>query len=151
MQPSEPQPATSRPQPEETPDQPNTAEALAQYALAGGPLGGGFALPPVDTIQAGYDFTAAFRERVSSCSKLMPGITSDDKVTIKIRVSFNRDGSLVSAPRLLGPPASSKQQVLFESAVAALEKCQPYTMLPPERYKQWKTLVLDIFPLNFFR
>jgi hypothetical protein len=146
----EPQPTTPQPQPEDTPDQPNTAEALAQYAVAGGPLGGGFALPPVDAIQAGYDFTAAFRERVSSCSKLMPGITPDDKVTIKIRVSFNRDGSLVSAPRLLGPPPSSKQQVLFESAVSALEKCQPYTMLPPERYKQWKTLVLDIFPLNFF-
>jgi hypothetical protein len=148
---SESQPATSQAQPEETPDQPTIAEAVAQYALAGGPLGGGFALPPVDTIQAGYDFTTPFRERVSFCSKLLPGVTSEDKVTVKIRVSFNRDGTLAGAPRLVGPPPSSKQQVLFESAVAALEKCQPYNMLPPERYKQWKTLVLDIFPLNFFR
>jgi hypothetical protein len=58
---------------------------------------------------------------------------------------------LAGAPRLVGPPPSLKQQALFESAVTALEKCQPYNMLPPERYKQWKTLVLDIFPLNFFR
>jgi hypothetical protein len=148
---SEPQPATSETQPEEAPDQPNTADALAKYALAGGPLGGGFALPPIDTIQAGYDFTAPFRERVSSCSQLLPGVTSEDKVKVKIRVSFNRDGTLAGAPRLVGPPPSSKQQALFESAVNALEKCQPYGMLPLERYKQWKTLVLEIFPVNFFR
>jgi hypothetical protein len=148
---SEPQPATSQAQPEETPDQPKIAEAVAQYALAGGPLGGGFALPPVDTTQEGYDFTTPFRERVSFCSSLQPGVTSNDKVTVKIRVSFNRDGTLAGAPRLVGPPPSLKQQALFESAVTALEKCQPYNMLPPERYKQWKTLVLDIFPLNFFR
>ena len=77
--------------------------------------------------------------------------TNSDKVTVKIRVSFNRDGSLAGVPRMVGPAPSAKQQALFERAVAALEKCQPYTMLPPERYKQWKTLVLDIFPMNFFR
>jgi hypothetical protein len=147
---SEPQPATSETQPEEAPDQPNTADPLAKYALAGGPLGGGFALPPIDTLEAAFDFTAAFRERVSSCSHLLPGITANDKVTVKIHVSFNRDGSLAAAPRLVGPPPSSKQQVLFDSAVAALEKCQPYPMLPAERYKQWKTMVLDIFPVGFF-
>jgi hypothetical protein len=144
------QPSAKQPDAEETPEQPNTEDALARYALAGGPLGGGFALPPIDTLQAGYDFTAPFRERVSLCSKLPPGLVSDDKITIKIRVSFNRDGSLAAAPRLLGPPPSSQQHALFESAVAALEACQPYPMLPPERYKQWKTLVLDIFPVNFF-
>jgi hypothetical protein len=148
---SESQPATSETRLEEAPDQPNTADALAKYALAGGPLGGGFALPPIDTLEAAFDFTAAFRERVSSCSHLLPGITANDKVTVKIHVSFNRDGSLAAAPRLVGPPPSSKQQVLFESAVNALEKCQPYPMLPPERYKQWKTMVLDIFPVSFFR
>jgi hypothetical protein len=148
---SEAQNQSSEPQPEQTPEQRNIAEMVEQYVLAGGPLGGGFAAPPVDTTQAGYDFTAPFRERVSSCSQLQPGIASDDKVTVKISVSFNRDGSLAAAPRLLGPPPSSKQQALFESAVTALERCQPYTMLPPQRYKQWKTLVLDIFPLNFFR
>jgi hypothetical protein len=145
------QSAASEPQPEETQEQPNTADKLAQYALAGGALGGGFAAPPVDTNQAGYDFTAPFRERVSFCSSLQPGVTSNDKVTVKIRVSFNRDGTLAGTPRLVGPPPSAKQQALFDSAVSALEKCQPYNMLPPEKYKQWKTLVLDIFPLNFFR
>ena len=42
---SEPQAAP--PQREETPDQPGAAELMAQLALVGGPLGGGFAAPPV--------------------------------------------------------------------------------------------------------
>jgi hypothetical protein len=131
---SEAQPASSPPQ--EQPEQPNIAEAVAQYALLGGPLGGGFAAPPVDTNVAGYDFTAPFRERVSLCSKLPEGVEVGDKVSIKIRVSFNRDGTLASPPRLLVPAPSAKQQALLESAVNALETCQPFTMLPPEKYKQ---------------
>jgi hypothetical protein len=148
-QPSEAQPASSPPT-EPTPEQPNIADLVAQYAMLGGPLGGGFAAPPVDTSVAGYDFTAPFRERVSSCSKLPVGVDPGDKVTIKIRVSFKRDGTLTAPPRLLVPAPTAKQQALMDSAVDALERCQPFTMLPPDKYKQWKTMVLDIFPLNFF-
>ncbi len=146
-QPSEQQATRS---PEQPPEQPNIAEMVAQYTLLGGPLGGGFALPSVDTTVAGYDFTAPFRERVSLCSKAPDGIESGDKVSIKIRVSFNRDGTLASPPRLLVPARSAKQQALMESAVDALERCQPFTMLPPEKYKQWKTMVFDIVPLSVY-
>ena len=37
----------------------------------------------------------------------------------------------------------------MESAINALQKCQPYTMLPAAKYKQWKTLDLVFSPLNF--
>ena len=43
--------------------------------LAGGQFGGGFNAPPVNTPRAGYDFTAEFRERVSSCSSLPTGVS----------------------------------------------------------------------------
>ncbi len=35
----------------------------------------------------------------------------------------------------------------MESAADALERCQPFTMLPPEEYKQWKTMVFYVTPL----
>ena len=60
---SEPKPAASPPT-EQMPEQPNIAEAVAQYVALGGPLGGGFAAPPVDTNVLGYDWTAPFRESV---------------------------------------------------------------------------------------
>ena len=142
---SEPQPTS--PPTEQTPEQPNIADAVAQYVALGGPLGGGFAAPPVDTNVSGYDWTAPFRERVSMCSKLPEGVEPGDKVSIKVRVSFNHDGTVASPPRLLVPAPSAKQQALMEVAIDALERCQPFTMLPPEKYKQWKTMVFYVTPL----
>lgn len=135
---------------EQSPEQPNIAEQVAQYLANGGPLGGGFAAPPVDTNVPGYDWTAPFRERVAMCSKL-EGLEPGDRVSIKIRISFNRDGTLVSAPHLLVPALSAKQKALMDSAVDALQRCQPFTMLPPEKYKHWKTMVVYITPLFLYR
>jgi outer membrane biosynthesis protein TonB len=142
---SEAQTASSPP--EQTPQQPNIAEAVAQYAALGGPLGGGFAAPPVDTNAPGYDWTMPFRERVGMCSKRPEGAEPGDKFSIKIRISFNRDGTLESPPRLLVPTPSAKQRALMESAVDALQTCQPFTMLPPEKYRQWKTMEVYVIPL----
>src|SRR5271170_2867486 len=143
---SERQPAASPPT-EQRPEQPNIAEEVAQYVANGGPLGGGFAAPPVDTSVFGYDWTVQFRERVGMCSRVPAWVDPRDKVNIKIRISFNRDGTLVSPPRLLVPTPSTKQQALMDSAVDALGRCQPFTMLPPEKYKQWKTMELYVTPL----
>ena len=61
---SERQPAASPPT-EQTPEQPNIAEAVAQYVALGGPLGGGFAAPPVDTTVPGL------KSLKGICRKLM--------------------------------------------------------------------------------
>jgi hypothetical protein len=133
----------------ETADQPPTAETFALLALAGGQLGGGFAAPAVGTNQASDDFTLAFRERVSSCSSLPAGVDRHDKIEVSLRVSFKPDGTLASLPRPLGPITSAKAQAILESSIEALQKCQPYTMLPAAAYKHWKTLDLTFYPLNF--
>jgi hypothetical protein len=140
-EPPEAQPAP--PQPDEpTPEQPNFAEMVAEYTQRGGPLGGlGH--------EAGEDFTLPFRERLISCSKRPVGIETGDTVIIRVRMSFNQDGSLSSRPRLLVPAPSAKQRALMASVVEALESCQPFTMLPPDKYKLWKTLVWYVgFPVT---
>jgi hypothetical protein len=53
-------------------EQPNIAQEVEQYVALGGPLGGGFAAPPVDTNAPDYDWTAPFRERVGMCSRPRP-------------------------------------------------------------------------------
>ena len=75
------------------------------------------------------------------------GVEPGDKFSIKIRISFNRDGTLASPPRLLVPTPSAKQRALMESAVDALQTCQPFTMLPPEKYRQWMTMEVYVIPL----
>lgn len=146
---SDPPPAPPQPHPEESPDQPGAAATMAQLALLGGHLGGGFAAPAINTNKAAYDFTAPFRERVSSCSDRPAGVDPGDKISVVLRVSFSRDGTLASPPQLLEPIASAKEQALMQTAINALQRCQPYTMLPAQRYKQWKTLDLVFYPLNF--
>ena len=136
------------PSAEDTPDAPETAAKLAQLALLGGRLGGGFAAPPIDAPIVGYDFTLQFRERVSSCAPLAPGIDPTEKISITMQISLNRDGTLAAAPRPLTPNLSAKQQALMQSFINGLQKCQPYTMLPQDKYKQWKTLDLEIYPLD---
>ena len=133
------------PEPDEpTPEQPNFAEMVAEYTKQGGPLGGlGH--------EAGEDFTLPFRERLISCSKRPVGIGANDKVIIRVHMAFNQDGSLSSRPRLLVPAPSAKQRALMVSVVDALESCQPFTMLPPDKYQLWKTLVWYIgFPVTAF-
>jgi hypothetical protein len=117
---------------------------VAEYTKQGGPLGGlGH--------EAGEDFTLPFRERLISCSKGPVGIGANDKVIIRVHMAFNQDGSLSSRPRLLVPAPSAKQRALMVSVVDALESCQPFTMLPPDKYQLWKTLVWYIgFPVTAF-
>jgi hypothetical protein len=132
-EPAEAQRAPLQPD-ESTQEQPNFAEMVAEYTRQGG-LFGGFGH------EAGEDFTLPFRERLISCSKRPVGIENNDKVIIRVRITFNQDGSLSSRPRLLVPAPSTKQRALMASVIDALESCQPFTMLPPDKYNQWKTLV----------
>jgi hypothetical protein len=142
-EPPEAQPTPPRPD-EAAPEQPNFAELVAEYTKQGGLFGGlGH--------EAGEDFTLPFRERLISCSKRPVGIEASDKVIIRVRMSFNQDGSLSSRPRLLVPAPSAKQRALMVSVVDALQSCQPFTMLPPDKYNLWKTLVWYIgFPVTAF-
>jgi type IV secretory pathway VirB10-like protein len=146
--------AMAQPDPaaEETPNTPDaaaTAERLA--ALIGGWHGGGFALPPIDSPFVGYDFTEPFRELVSSCGALPPGsgISPNENISVRVRVFLNRDGTVAETPQLLESNPSPKQQVLMQSFVSALQKCQPYTMLPQDRYKQWRMLDLFVSSRSF--
>lgn len=148
---------TSNATPNETPDAPpaaspdtSAAAANAAYlALAGGRLGGGFAAPPVDSPLVGYDYTVPFRELVSSCSTLPPGISRNDAISIIVRIFLNRDGTLTAAPQMLDANPSPAQQALMQTFEAGLQKCQPYTMLPPDQYLQWKSLELIVHPNNY--
>jgi hypothetical protein len=143
------QPAPVPPSAEQTPDTADTAAKAAYLALAGGRLGGGFLAPPINSPLVGYDFTEPFRELVSTCGALPPGVSLDRKISITVRIFLNRDGTLTEAPQLLEPNPSADQQTLMQSFASGLQKCQPYTMLPPDNYEQWKKLDLVVHPHNY--
>jgi hypothetical protein len=141
--------APPQPDAEETPDPPEAIENFARLALLGGRLGSGFEAPAAGGTGADKDFTLQFRERVSSCSVLPLGISPHDRVAISVHVSLSLDGTLAQPPRPNGPIRSPEEQALMDSATRALERCQPYTMLPADKYRVWKALDLIFSPLTF--
>jgi hypothetical protein len=95
------------------------------------------------------DDVAKFRERLKTCSVLPASITPTDKVTIRLRASFLPDGTLASAPLLIEASASSKGPLLMQAAIEALAACQPYAVLPADKYSEWKVLDLSFTPRDF--
>ena len=88
----------------------------------------------------------ALRARISSCWSPPPGVDANSKVYVVLRVLFKQDGTIGQDPVLVEATASSLGPALAESAKRALLLCQPFTMLKPEHYDQWKDLELKFDP-----
>ncbi len=88
----------------------------------------------------------ALRARISQCWNPPAGVDSTTKVYIVLRALFKPDGSLVQDPIVVEGSASALGPALAESAKRALLMCQPFTMLKPEHYDQWKDLELKFDP-----
>jgi hypothetical protein len=132
-----------------TPNQLNAGEMFAMpLVLPGGRISGGLDAPASNAALLPHDDTAAFRARLGACSRLPSWVGKDEDVAILLRVSFKRDGTLASPPELLRSSLSKDAVALTSSAVAALERCQPFTELPADQYKKWKTLDLVVTPLT---
>jgi hypothetical protein len=137
------------PQPEEARSEPNVGEMFAlPLSLPGRRLGGGFDAPSANPAMLPHDDIAAFRARVSSCSHLPAGVAMDENVRIVLRVSFKRDGTLASQPWILDASFLPGSSELIQTAVSALEKCQPYAELPKDKYNEWKMMDLVVTPLT---
>jgi outer membrane biosynthesis protein TonB len=90
-----------------------------------------------------------FRRHLKTCSKLPDSVAATDKVRVKLRVVMTPQGRLAADPILMEASASAKGPLLMQSAVAALNACQPYTMLPANRYGEWKVIDLSFTPDDF--
>jgi hypothetical protein len=92
---------------------------------------------------------AEFRRSLKSCSKLPASVQPSDHIMVKVRVFMTQDGRLAADPMVGGGSANPKAIELLQSAIAGLKQCQPYKMLPAERYGEWKVLDLDFTPKDF--
>jgi hypothetical protein len=93
--------------------------------------------------------TARFRRHLKSCSKMPASVSSGDNIRIVLRVPFTTDGKIAAPPALIQASASTKGLALMKGAIEALVACQPYAMLPPEKYDEWKVLDLSFTPRDF--
>lgn len=92
---------------------------------------------------------AEFRRHLKSCSKLPASVQASDHVVVKLRVYLTQDGRLAGDPVVGGGSANAKAIELLQGAISGLKQCQPYRMLPADRYGEWKVLDLDFTPKDF--
>jgi hypothetical protein len=92
---------------------------------------------------------AEFRRHLKSCSKLPASVAPSDNLIVKLRVLMTPDGRLAADPLVGGGSANPKALDLLRSAMDALRACQPYAMLPADRYGEWKVLDLNFTPRDF--
>ena len=85
-------------------------------------------------------YLSALVSKIHDCWQRDGGGFEDDDVKIPITLTFKQDGTLLSPPLIESEPRTERERVIFEGATRAIIACQPYTMLPPAKYAEWKSL-----------
>ena len=116
-----------------------TAQSINDSATLGAAIG-------AQNAQLSQSEIDALRARISNCWSPPPGIDANSKLYVVLRVLFKTDGAMSQAPVLVEGSASPLGPALAESAKRALLLCQPFTMLRPEHYDQWKDIELKFDP-----
>ncbi len=104
---------------------------------------------PEKTADIGTELVAEFRRHLKTCSTLPKSVAPSDAIKIVLRVFMTPDGRLAREPVLVEASASAKGPALMQSAINALQACQPYVMLPVDKYRDWKVLDLSFTPQDF--
>ena len=93
----------------------------------------------------------AFRRRLEECWTPPLGVNKTTNLQVIIRVLFKVDGTVARPPELVSGPVSMLGPAMAESAKRAVLSCQPFTMLKPEHYEQWKDIEINFDPRFMIR
>jgi len=147
----QPQPAPQSPPPavEQTPapPQPDPDITVKYGVMLGLPgFGGGPASEQADVAKTDI---AAFHRHLKTCLKLPANVARNDDAMVKLRAQLTPDGRLVAEPTVIEVRRPAKAALLLQAAKQGLEACQPYSMLPADKYNEWRVLDLPFTPQDF--
>ena len=83
------------------------------------------------------------------CWNLLGGAVEADKIVVRMRVRFNRDGTIVGQPQVMDAQGTPFFQIAADRAVGAVMQCQPYN-LPGDKYEYWQDVILKFDPREMF-
>jgi len=84
----------------------------------------------------------ALRAQIRRCWNVPAGTADAQDLRVEFNVKLRLDGSLAADPVLLMRGSSPYFQVFAESALRAVQRCQPYN-LPAAKYEVWKDIDLS--------
>jgi hypothetical protein len=138
------------PQPSWRPPEPDiSVKYQVNLGLPARPGGDDFDASAMSIAKVETSDIAKFRDQLKTCAILPAGVAPTDNVRIVIRATFIPDGHLRAAPILIEASASAKGPLLMQAAIKALQGCQPYAVLPADKYNEWKVLDLSFTPQDF--
>lgn len=93
----------------------------------------------------------AMRARLASLWNVQPGIEHPEELFVTVRIHLGPDKRLTQPPQVVSTGSSPRYQAAAEAAVRAVLQGQPYNMLRPETFDQWKFMDIDFDPKSMFR
>src|SRR6266702_1605843 len=155
-----PPPQTAAPAPAYAPPEPDVTvkynvllglppDMVAAPPPSGDKKGDNFDVAATQAADVASSVIADFRRHLRTCSKLPAALKDTDDVKVKLRVMMTPQGKLAAEPVVIEASASEKGPLLMRGAISALQACQPYAMLPLDRYGEWKVLDLSFTPKDF--
>lgn len=140
-------PQSSPPAAEQVPPQPDPDITVKYGVMLGLPGFGG--APASEEANVAKSDIAAFHRHLKTCLKLPANVARNDDAMVKLRAQLSPDGRLVTEPTVIEVRRPAKAALIMQAAKQALEACQPYTMLPADKYNEWKVLDLPFTPQDF--
>jgi colicin import membrane protein len=92
----------------------------------------------------------ALRARLQQLWSPPAGAKDPQELTLDLELKLNPDGTLAGPPIVLTGGNSPLYMAARDSAVRAVFRGQPYTMLRPEHYDLWKDIVVTFDPRFMF-
>jgi hypothetical protein len=143
-----PQPPQIQPPQAAEPNDPASMFAMP-LTLPGGKVGGDFDANAIEKANVAGTYVTAFRSHLKTCLTLPKSVSRTSDVRLKMRVWFQPDGTLGGEPVLAG--GSPMGPLLKDSVIKGLRACQPYAMLPADKYNEWREVDLTFAPQDFGR
>lgn len=89
---------------------------------------------------------AEIKAQIMKCWVPPTGLANTHGLKVVIRVALSPTGAVTGDPTLIQAPASLSGPALVQSAMRAIQKCQPFSSLTATAYKEWKVLDLSFTP-----
>src|SRR5207302_465968 len=116
-------------------------------------------VPPVPAVGAPSEIGAqlsqseldALRARLAQLWNPPAGASNPEELVVLLRIKLRPDGRLADGPMVLSRGQSALYVAARDSAVRAVFRGQPFDMLRPEHYEQWKDIEITFDPRDMIR
>ncbi len=93
----------------------------------------------------------ALRARLAQLWNPPAGARNPQELVVQIRMQLKPDGTLAAPPTVVNSGQSPMFMAARDSAVRAVFRGQPFDMLRPENYEQWKDIEINFDPREMIR